>query len=89
MMRDIWFVLKMLVITAIVVLLLQIHVGSRTVESRAYSFLQSSPVSYYVQKVATGAVKLSSDSYHKAIGMLSRHNAQSSLVGRAVSRRHK
>ncbi len=56
-MADIVFVLKCLLVTVVVVVLLQIRVGQRTVEGHAMTWLHHSTVSHHLQDVAEGAVK--------------------------------
>lgn len=53
-MSELFFVLKCLVFTAILVIAMQVRVGGQSLESRAYHWLQKSDVSQYVQSVAAG-----------------------------------
>jgi hypothetical protein len=53
-MSELFFVLKCLVFTAVLVVFMQIKVGGQSMESHAYHWLQKSNVSMYVQSVAAG-----------------------------------
>ncbi len=56
-MEDIMFVLKCLVVTAVLVVAMQIRVGHESVESHMMSWLHNSTVSNTLNDVAAGAVK--------------------------------
>ena len=75
MMSDIWFAIKMLALTVVIVLVTQIQVGSATIEDRAYLYLQASPITEYLRKVAAGGIKLTSNAYQKAFGVPNRHGS--------------
>lgn len=53
-MDEIKIIFKNFVITAIIVLLLQVHVAGLTIENRVENFLQKSGVAVYVQGIAAG-----------------------------------
>ncbi len=53
-MNELFFVLKCLVFTAVVVIFMQLKVGGTTIEGRTYRWLQRSGVSVYLQSVAAG-----------------------------------
>ncbi|MES3038305.1 MAG: hypothetical protein V4736_10395 [Bdellovibrionota bacterium] len=53
-MADLISVIKTFAITAVIVLMMQVHVSGITIESHAEQFLQRSGVAQYVQSVAAG-----------------------------------
>lgn len=56
-MGDLIFVVKTLVITVALVVLMQIKVGSRTIEQHSIAWIHQSAVVGQLQEVAAGAVK--------------------------------
>lgn len=62
-----FFVVKSLVVTAVIVMLLQFEVGGHTLESRAEKWLVSSEVSSQLRQVAGGAIKISQDLWKKGL----------------------
>jgi hypothetical protein len=64
-MMDIFFFLKTLALTLIVVLLMQIQIGGKTIETRAVGWIQSSMIVSPLQEVAQGGAKLARDLTHK------------------------
>lgn len=59
------FVVKSVVVTVIIVMLMQIEVGGRTLESRAERWVATSAVTVQLRQVAGGAVKISQDLWKK------------------------
>lgn len=57
-MSEFFFVVKMLAFTVVVVMLMQIRVGSRTIEQRSLSWLHESKAVEALRGVASGAVAL-------------------------------
>ena len=57
-MGDFFFVAKCFVATLVLVVLLQIKVGGRTLESHTVSWIHRSGVAHHLQDVAEGAVKV-------------------------------
>lgn len=55
-MGEVVFVLKSLLITVLLLVLMQVKVGSNSIEKHSEQWLQTSQVSLYMQKVASGAV---------------------------------
>jgi hypothetical protein len=53
------------VLTVAIVLVMQVQVGERTIESHALSFVQSSAVITPLNRVARGAAQLIQDLRHK------------------------
>lgn len=53
-MSELTFVIKSFVLTVLIVVFLQMKVGSTTLESYSQRWLQKSPVSGYIQSVAAG-----------------------------------
>lgn len=59
------FVVKSVAATAIIVMLMQVQVGGRTLESRAESWVATSVVTSQLRQVAGGAIKISQDLWKK------------------------
>ena len=53
-MEELKFVLKSLVFTMILVMMMQIRLGSATIESHTFRWLRHSTVSQYIQSAAAG-----------------------------------
>ena len=53
-MSELMFVLKSLIITAVITVAMQVRIGNSSLEQQSQWFLQRSPVSIYVQSVAAG-----------------------------------
>ena len=66
MKEDIFFVLKMLGLTCLVVMLMQIHLGGSTVENHFYGFLKNSIFVDYLQEATDGGVALTKKGYKEA-----------------------
>lgn len=60
-MSEVFFCIKTFVLTVAIVLVMQIQVGERTIESHAMSFVQSSAVIAPLNHVARGAAKFVQD----------------------------
>lgn len=60
-MMDFMFFVKTFALTVAIVLGMQIHVGERSIETHAMSFVQSSTVVAPLNQVARGAAKLVRD----------------------------
>ncbi|MEZ0392512.1 MAG: hypothetical protein ACAH59_09865 [Pseudobdellovibrionaceae bacterium] len=55
-MLELMFVLKSLALSVVVMMCLQVKVGSSSLETHAEHWIQTSSVSNYLQKVSSGAV---------------------------------
>ncbi len=55
-MAEVKFCLKSLVAAIAIVLAMQVHLGSLTIEQHTQNWLVTSPVAGYLEKVASGAV---------------------------------
>ncbi len=55
-MRDLFFILKMIVITFALILTMQIQVNDRTLEERSLAWIRTSPIIEELQKVADAGV---------------------------------
>ena len=64
-MDELKFTLKVLVITIVLALGLQVKVGEQSVEYYAYGFITHSWLSERVQEVTAGGLKLAQDGYKK------------------------
>jgi hypothetical protein len=63
---DIFFVIKMLGLTCVVVVLMQVHMGGTTLENHFYGFLKNSIFVDYLQEATDGGVALTKKGYKKA-----------------------
>ena len=57
-MNEIFFILKSLVITILLIMAMQIKVGNRTIEASCFHWLHESKVAAYIQDVADGGALL-------------------------------
>ncbi len=55
-MRDIFFVVRMIVITFALILTMQIQINDRTLEERSLAWIRTSPVVEELQKIADAGV---------------------------------
>jgi hypothetical protein len=62
-MSDLFFVIRMVIITAVLLIVMQIKVGTVTIERSAQEWMHSSSMIASLQKVAGGAVKFLSQGY--------------------------
>lgn len=62
-MSEIFFVFKALIVTVVIVLILQIKIGPRTVEQRSIAFLHRSVATDALRGVADGAIQAFDDGY--------------------------
>ncbi len=60
-MMNLFFLVKTFVLTVAIVLMMQIKVGERSIESHAMGFVQSSTIAAPLNSVARGAAKLIND----------------------------
>ena len=60
-MKDVTFFLKLLGLTMVVVALTQLHVGDRSVEAHAMTWVQESALAQPVNGVASGAARMIRD----------------------------
>ncbi len=64
-MRDLIFLVKAILLTTIIVLILQIQVGQRTLETHALIWIHTSPLIAPLNTVAQGAAKLYRDNFER------------------------
>ena len=62
-MGDLFFVIKSLVLTVILVAVMQVRIGGRTLEHQTTAWIQNSSVVDNLRMVAEGAVKVVSEGY--------------------------
>ena len=67
-MSDLIFLIKCIVMTAVVVLFMQVKVGSSTLEEKTMWFVSASPLVQPLQKVADGAVLVVRDVWRTFTG---------------------
>jgi glycine cleavage system protein P-like pyridoxal-binding family len=67
-MGDIFFVIKMMVYTFFVVVLMQVKIGSQTLEERAIDLTHRSQIGQSLQSVAQSGVQIISYQYQKMMG---------------------
>jgi hypothetical protein len=70
MMGDMLFVIRMLVLTVIVVIVMQVKIGDTTIEAQVQSWLSRSPAVETLREVAHSAVKVVSVGYKMAISLI-------------------
>jgi hypothetical protein len=63
---DLIFVLKMLGLTALVVVIFQVRTGGQTIEEHFDSFLKTSILVDYIQEATDGGIALGKKGYQKA-----------------------
>jgi hypothetical protein len=71
-MGEVAFVLKSLVAAVLLVAVMQVKVSGNTIERHTESWLQTSSVSLYVQKIAAGAVLLAQNSTKSVSNLISK-----------------
>jgi hypothetical protein len=64
-MGDLFFLVKVTVVTLFVVLLMQVKIGESTLEERSRAWVATSPMVGVLQEVADGAVLLLAEGYQK------------------------
>ncbi|MCM2282090.1 MAG: hypothetical protein NDI61_09615 [Bdellovibrionaceae bacterium] len=72
-MGDIIFAIRMLVITVVIVVLMQIKLGDATLETHAHQWMRSSAAVEALQDVSKGAVKAMSQGYQALLAMIDRN----------------
>ncbi len=69
-MGDLLFILKMTVYTVIIVIIMQVKIGSTTIEQKAIELTHNSQIAGVLQSVAQGAVTFVGVQYNRATGHL-------------------
>ena len=69
-MMDFFFFVKTFILTVAIVLVMQIHVGERSLETHAMSWVQSSSVTEPLHGVARGAAKVVHDLSHQVSNII-------------------
>ena len=69
-MAELKFGIKVLIVAVLLVMGMQVHVGTSSIEEHAQSWMKNSKITTYLQKVADGAT-------------LAIHNASKALIGLA------
>ena len=72
-MMDFFFFLKTFILTVAIVLVMQIQVGNRSIETHAMGWVQSSGVAMPLAEVARGAARVTHDLSHKVTDLI-HHN---------------
>lgn len=67
-MRELFFFVKSLILTVIVVMLMQIEVGDNTVEQKAMMWIESSPIVSPLREAAEGGAKLVRQGWKQVAG---------------------
>jgi hypothetical protein len=73
---DLFFVIKSFLFTIVVVVLLQIRIGSMTLENHALKWIHNSSVVENLQGVAAGAVKAAHEATHKLSSLYDENSAK-------------
>jgi len=63
-MEDVKFVIKTLLVTIVVIFVLQIRVGTNTIEASTHAWIQNSAITEMLRGVADGGIKVTLDFYH-------------------------
>ena len=63
-MEDVKIVVKSLLVTIVVIFVLQIRVGSNTIEASTHAWIQNSAITEMLRGVADGGIKVTLDFYH-------------------------
>lgn len=69
-MSDLLFIIRMVIITVVVVLLMQIKIGPATIEQHSTEWLHTSSVVTSLQGVSEGAVKILTQTYKTIVTSL-------------------
>lgn len=69
-MGDVLFAVRMLVITVVIAVFLQIKIGGMTLEARAHSWVQTSSAVETLREVSRGAVKMIRVGYKTAVNLI-------------------
>jgi hypothetical protein len=72
-MMDFLFFIKTFILTVAIVLVMQIQVGNRSLETHAMSWVQSTATSGPLQGVARGAARVTHDLSHKVTDLIHDH----------------
>ena len=72
-MMDIFFFIKTFILTIAIVLVMQVQVGDRSIETQAMSWVHSSGVGSPLGDVARGASRMTHDLSRKITGLISNH----------------
>jgi hypothetical protein len=72
-MIDFMYFIKMLALTVAIVIVMQLQVGTNTLETHALNFVQSSAITGPLHGAARGAAKVTHDISHKVADMI-HHN---------------
>ena len=81
MMKDVFYVLKMLVLTALIVMIAQVHVGQLTLEDHFDSWAKNSILVDYIEEAVDGGIAVAKATYGKA-------DASMQLMFAKISRKH-
>lgn len=69
-MEAVVFVIKCLIVTVVLVVVLQIQVGSHTIEGHAMNWIHHSSISHNLQDVAEGAAKIANKGKAAVVGFV-------------------
>jgi len=75
-MKDVTFFMKLLGLTIVVVVLSQIHVGDRSVEAHAMTWVQDSAIAQPLNGVANGAARVLRDATGKIHAVIDRNRGK-------------
>ena len=85
-MKDVTFFLKLLGLTVVVVLMSQVHVGDRSVEAHAMTWVQDSAIAQPLNGVANGAARMLRDVTGKIHSAIDRNRGKRRNGDKAPSR---
>lgn len=66
MIKDIFYVLKMFVITVLVVVVMQVHIGEKSIEDHFHAWVKHSVIVDYAEEALDGGTSLVRGIYQKA-----------------------
>ena len=87
-MSELFFILKSILLTLVVVVLMRIKIGPLTLEERTTSWVQSAAITLPIQEVANGGVKLIREGWKRVFGNLNSKFFNSVDSSQAPGKRH-
>lgn len=69
-MGDIFFAIRMLVVTIVIAVLMQIKIGDMTLETHAHSWVQSSSAVESLREIAQGGVRMIRVGYKTVVNLI-------------------
>ncbi len=70
-MGDLFFIIKMIIYTFVLVLMMQIKIGGSTLEEKVIRFTHQSSTAHFFQKTAQGGATFIGHQYNRFVGKMS------------------